>query len=178
MRKDSIYFAFLFFSLFALVRPVFADYVLPYPSYMPGNKLYKISRILDVIENYWHFGAIAQTKYHLQLSDKYLVEAKTLFEYRQYLLGSDALERSDMQFSSLQSQMNTVSKEGVDTLLLRTTIKDAAAKHVEVLQGLLDTTPETFNWTPEKTKATLLNIHAQIQSAIDLRNSVLNTLNN
>jgi len=85
--------------IFLSVSPqVRAEYVLPYPSAMPGNKLYRIMRIIDELKKPLYFGSITRYKYHLSLADKYLVEAKTLFEYKQYLLAVDALERSDREF--------------------------------------------------------------------------------
>src|SRR3989344_2434627 len=92
----------IFLLVFVLVSRVEAAYVLPYPSYMPGNKLYTFSRFFDEVGRIWNFGSIASTKYALHLSDKYLVEAKTLFEYQQYLLALDALQRSDRQLKCLK----------------------------------------------------------------------------
>ena len=144
----------LFVSLLFIVRSVHAEYVLPYPSYMPGNKLYNLTRMIDKIENYWYFGPIAQTKYHLKLSDKYLVEAKTLFEYEQYLLAVDALSRSDSQFSALSASK---------------IVREAAQKHREVLEALLSAVPSEFIWAPEKTAPTTLDIKGLLLRALTLR---------
>ena len=57
-----------------------SDYVLPYPSSMPGSKFYQIRLIWDEVKKYWYFGSFGQFEYNLKQSDKYLVEAKTLFE--------------------------------------------------------------------------------------------------
>ena len=153
----------------SLISVAHADYVLPYPSYMPGNTLYRISRIVDKLKNYWSFGNIAQFKYHLELSDKYLVEAQTLLEYNQYLLGADALTRSDAQFQVLPMYLQGAKNEGVDISNLKQTAMDAAAKHESVLSALLITSPATFNWQPEKTSATELHLGTMIQSSIELR---------
>ncbi len=146
----------LLITIFFLIVtfPAHADYVLPYPSFMPGNKLYKVTRIIDTLKKYWYFGTIAQAKYHLALSDKYLVEAKTLMEYKQYLLGVDALVRSDNEFKALQQTP---------------IVKEAAAAHKKTLSELLITTPKTFIWSPEQSPATELNLGRMIQTSIDLR---------
>lgn len=141
-------------SLFLFASSVRADYVLPYPSYMPGNKLYKLTRIIDQLKKYWYFGDIAQEKYHLQLTDKYLVEAKTLFEYKQYLLGADALSRSDQQFRQLPK--NSLTHE-------------AAVKHGEVLSQLLTIVPDEFNWSPEKSASTTLHLKDLLTASIEIR---------
>ena len=148
-----------------------ASYVLPYPSYMPGNKIYRISRVVDHLKNYWYFGNIAQVKYHLSLSDKYLVEAKTLFEYNQYLLATDALVRSDKEFLQLPVHIKGAKEEGADVINLKNLIGESAKKHTEVLSNLLMIAPADFTWTPEKAKPTELNLQKSIQSSLDIRNS-------
>lgn len=137
-----------------LTVPAHADYVLPYPSYMPGSKLYKITRIIDVLKKYWYFGPIGQEKYHLGLADKYLVEAKTLFDYNQYLLAVDALRRSDEQFRQLPKNQLT---------------HEAAAKHTEVLSRLLQNVPAQFTWSPEKSAPTQLPLKNLLGTSIRLR---------
>ena len=148
-----IYFRLIIIFLYFFILPcsVFATYTLPYPSYMPGNKLYSVSRIIDAVKEYWYWGKLGQAKYHLALADKYLVEAKTLFEYKQYLLAVDGLKRSDEHIKKVP--MN----------------KDAMLSHVEVLNYLLKTLPEQFTWTPEKGAATQLNLHEIIKNSINIR---------
>src|ERR1700690_3290457 len=123
--------------LMGFTIPVFAsNYVLPYPSYMPGNKLYKVSRILDKLQNYWNWGNIAQERYHLSLSDKYLVEAKTLFEYNQYFLAVDALNRSNQQFMMVRPYVTKAQQEGKDVKSILDTFTAAEEKHVAVLGAI------------------------------------------
>lgn len=140
----------LFLVFFALRVAVYADYVLPYPSYMPGHKLYRISRMIDELKNYWYWGSIAQTKYHQGLSDKYLVEAKTLFEYKQYPLALDALKRSDQHFSKEISQAYEV--------------------HIWVLTKLKAELPITFVWQDEYRKPISLAIAEALKRSIEIRN--------
>lgn len=156
----------------SVVMSVHADYVLPYPSYMPGNKLYKIDRIIDQLKRFWYFGNIAKVKYHLALSDKYLVEAKTLMEYNQFLLGADALTRSNKEFSGIPLNLAGAKNEGVDTTTLKGTIQEAAIKHTSVLAALQRSVPHTFVWRPEKSVATNLDLGSMIQSSEELRMSV------
>jgi hypothetical protein len=164
--------ALLFFAVYSLPQPVFADYVMPYPSYMPGNTLYRISRVLDKLKNYWSWGNIAQVKYHLGLSDKYLIEAKTLMEYKQYLLGANALTRSDDEFGQIPVYLQGAKNEGVDILQLQNTVAFAAEKHVELLNGMLSNTPAQFLWTPEKAQSTALPLGAMVQTSIGIRQKI------
>jgi hypothetical protein len=147
---------------------VYASYVLPYPSYMPGNKLYKITRIVDQLKKYWYFGNIAQIKYHLGLSDKYLVESKTLFEYKQYLLAVDALKRSSSQFSQIQTYVVNADKEGIDMKVFKETIASASVVHQNILEQLIQITPQEYEWKPEKMNSEQLQLHNDLQNAINV----------
>lgn len=171
MKKFVIVLALLFGFFFPAA--IHAEYVLPYPSYMPGNKLYKVSKFLDVLKKYWSWGTMAQTKYQLALSDKYLVEAKTLFEYRQYLLAASALERSGNAFGTLGGLIAASTKEGKDVTSMVETISEAAKEHDRVLEMMKQTLPDSFTWTPEKEKPTELSLRDMVTKAMELRTSVV-----
>ena len=145
------YFILIIFFL-ASVSRVFA-YTLPYPSYMPGHKLYRISRTLDKMKSFWYWGERSQTKYHASLADKYLVESKTLFEYQQYLLATDALKRSNEQVMKISSRST-----------------EQMQAHKVILERLKLLLPEDFLWQPEKESPTQLLLHKLLDEAIQLRN--------
>jgi hypothetical protein len=166
--KIVFYCLLLIVSCLFIIPPVRAEYVLPYPSTMPGNKLYKVTRIIDSLKKYWYFGNIAQVKYHLGLSDKYLVEAKTLFEYKQYLLATDSLKRSNDQFSQIHQYVVKAEAEGENMQNFKKIISDASIVHQQVLEQLLDNTPEDFEWRPEKAKTEMLYIHDDLHNAISI----------
>ena len=170
MKKCLAFFCFIFLSLSS---PVYADYVLPYPSYMPGNKLYQISRALDILSQWWYWGNIASVKYHLKLADKYIVEAKTLFEYRQYLLANNALDRSNKQFQMLHFFIERAQREGKDTKFLQLQVREATQKHINILERLKDELPKEFIWIPEKTESITLHIFSLLNSAIEVRRTML-----
>lgn len=146
-----------------------AEYVLPYPSAMPGNKLYTITRIVDGIKKYWSFGNLAKERYHRALADKYLVQAKVLFEYKQYLLASQALEESNNQFTKVSQYLMDAYGEEKDISKELETFTDAANKHIEVLVNTKSVLPNSFDWIPEKEDATNLKIGDRIKSSIELR---------
>lgn len=171
MRRISRFiFLFLIVYCFMTQSQVFADYVLPYPSYMPGNKMYKASRVIDKIKKYWYWGSIGGVKYHLSLSDKYLVEAKTLFEYKQYLLAVDALKRSDTEFLEIPQFIVRAKGDRKDTSALENTVKEATQTHIQILDGLKQILPAEFTWTPEKTVPTILPIGKFIDTSVNIRN--------
>lgn len=169
MRKNLICLLLTVYCLLFTVRPVSAGYVLPYPSYMPGNKMYRVSRIIDQAKKFWYWGSIASVKYQLGLADKYLVEAKTLFEYKQYLLAADALIRSDTAFSKIPRFIAKAKEEGKDVSLLEKTVHEAAQTHIQTLDGLKQIVPAEFTWTPEKSLPTRLLLKQLLLESINLR---------
>jgi len=177
MKKIVTLFCILstFICLF-VTQPTYAEYVLPYPSYMPGNTLYRISRIIDTMKNYWYWGTIAQIKYHIGLSDKYLVEAKTLFEYKQYLLATDALQRSDTELSGLPTRISEGSREEKDMSSQKSILSDAMQVHMATLELMKKQLPSEFQWTPEKAAATNLSIGFMLDTSIQLRQKLSNEL--
>lgn len=164
---------FLFFLIIS-GSEVFASssYVLPYPSAMPGNKLYKLKIILERVENYWYFGNLSQFKYNLSMSDKYLVEAKTLFEYNQFLLAYGALQKSDNYFSKAPGFLYLAKKEGKNVIEKQNILRSASEKHQEVLRLLEKDLPEVYKWTPEKEKSSTLYIKNSIEKSIGIRREI------
>lgn len=152
-----------------LPRAVLADYTLPYPSYMPGNKLYKISRFFDTVQKYWYWGNIASVKYHLKLADKYLVEAKTLFEYRQYLLGVDALRRSNEHLPFINKYLILVLDDGKDAQKLKELVTEAMNVHLTMLEKMSIDLPSGYQWTPEKQPSTEIHFIELFQEARKIR---------
>ncbi|MEK7141337.1 MAG: DUF5667 domain-containing protein [Patescibacteria group bacterium] len=154
------------------MRLVNASYVLPYPSYMPGNKLYRISRAVDDIKKYWYFGSIAKTKYYLSLSDKYLVEAKTLFEYKQYVLALDALDRSNNYAHRLSLLIVLSKQKHNDISSMIPIIQEYIIVHESILHTLRNQLPAEMLWQPEKQSPVLLPLHKSIDAAIEERKNI------
>jgi len=170
MRKFLLIFLVLINLIFFFPSIAFASsYVLPYPSVMPGGIQYKIHLAWEKVLHYWYFGNFGQFEYSLKESDKYLVEAKTLFEYDQFFLGYKALEKSNMYFAQTYPYLMKAKKNGKDISEKRQIFHDASLKHIEVLKKLLNETPPTFLWQPEKSIATNLNIQKAITEAIKQR---------
>lgn len=165
----KIVIVFIFFIVLLTPNTVFAEYVLPYPSYMPGNKLYKVTRVLDKLKNYWHWGSIAQVKYHMALGDKYIVEAKTLFEYKQYLLGLDALKRSDKEIAVIPLYVRRFQQEGKPIDQFIEIIKQEMFTHTLLLENIKSSLPIRFEWRDEKKEPILLPIHEYINESIAIR---------
>lgn len=163
----------LIFTLILLIfsSSAFAQssYVLPYPSSMPGSFLYKPRLVLEKLTKYWYFGSFGQFSYSLKQSDKYLVEAKTLFEYKQYLLAYNALQKSDEYFKKALPSLEKAKREGKDITYNRFILSSAAQKHTEILRALEKDVPEEFIWKPEREAPSVLKIRIAIQSSTRLR---------
>lgn len=179
-KKFFSHIIFLFLVGFCILIPCFtqakaegqtvkSSYVLPYPGFMPGNKLYKVYTLFDIIEKYYSFGDFAQFSYNLSKSDKYLVEAKTLFEYNQYPLALAALQRSDHYFKNTYPNLMIAKKHGKDISDKIQALNSASQKHQEVLLGIMSLVPRTFVWQDEKKLPITLYIHDAIQKSIKIR---------
>lgn len=170
-------FLIIFFVLFISSSTIcFANesYVLPYPSSMPGSLLYKPKLFLEYISRYWYFGNFGQFKYYLKESDKYLVEAKTLFEYGQYLHASSmSLKYSNEYFKMTLQFLEQAAKEGKDISGNRRLLKEAARKHIEVLNKLSNDLPDKFEWRPERDNPTTIYIRKDLEKAISIRSKYL-----
>jgi len=169
--KKLVHLFILVFLFVLFSKPVFAEssYVLPYPSSMPGGLAYKFHLIYNAISKYWYFGDFGQFDYNLKMADKYLVEAKTLFEYKQYLLADRALKKSDSYFIKIRDSLikaKNKNRNVVDKMLV---LKEASEKHIEVLKKMDLDLPDTFIWTPEKSAPTTLNLQKIFGNSILLR---------
>ena len=150
MKKILLLFLVTYFLVVPLAQAV--DYVLPYPSYMPGNPMYKIRQILERAQEYWYFGDMAKVKYHLKMADKYLVEAKTLFEYGQIRLAVESLTKSNYHFSNAVLYERDVVYDKKDNGEQKKTLKEAGEKHTGIIQALDEQLPDEIGWQEEKTE--------------------------
>src|SRR3989344_5431061 len=104
-----LYLIFFLFFLFTKTALADSSYVLPYPSAMPGSNFYKLHVLYEQLSRYWYFGDFGQFKFSLRYADKYLVEAKILFEYKQYLLGYSALDKSNLYFQEIPQDLKNIA---------------------------------------------------------------------
>ena len=173
MKKILLLLILCFFVFSANVAFATSSYVLPYPSTMPGSIFYKIHLVQESVLRFWYFGNFGQFFYNLKESDKYLVEAKTLFEYNQYLLGFSALEKSNSYFKACAPFLLKAQREGKDISQNKLILNQASQKHIEVLTDLVNRVPQTVNWTPEKSSSTQLELKKLIEESIAIRTKTL-----
>jgi len=172
MKNEKIIAGVIVLSFFLyFAQPIFAEssYVLPYPSAMPGSIFYKLNLIKEEILKYWFFGDFGQFHYSLKQSDKYLVEAKTLFDYKQYLLADAALKKSDRYFNKIYPNISSAKDNGKNISEKEKILEDAAEKHIEEFTKLKSIVPSVFDWTPERDSPTTLNLWESLDTSIKLR---------
>jgi len=158
---------FIFLFLFIPYQSyALSDYVLPYPSVMPGSALYKPHILWERLMAYWYFGNLAQFKYNLKESDKYLVEAKVLCEYKQYLFCYKALDQSNFYFMKAYPFLIKAKNQGKDIAIQKWIFRTAAEKHTEVLQKMRQENPENFLWKPEKASSVTIFLYKKIDETV------------
>lgn len=162
------------FFLFVFVQISYAStsYTLPYPGVMPGNKMYVVSELFDTLKSYYTFGEFAKFKYYLSQSDKYLVEAKILFEYGQYPLAKLSLEKSDKYFAQLKDTLDSAKNKNKNISEKEEILYSAAEKHIEVLEKMLTSVPSDFTWKAEKEDPVYIDINNLINSSIQKRKNI------
>src|SRR3989344_4129326 len=149
-----IFFIIILFLLFPQVSLAQSNYVLPYPSGMPGSLSYKFHLLYENASRYWYFGDFG------------------LFDYKQYLLGYKALKKSDFYFPNILFSLAKAKNNNKDISQKKIILKQAMLKHIETLERMEVDTPDTFNWQPEKALPTTLDIKTTIERAINIRKNV------
>lgn len=172
MIKSLVFFIVFFLLASFPSQTLASSYVLPYPGVMPGNKLYHIYEFTDNLKKYIAFGDFAQFSYNLSQADKYLVEAKVLFEYDQYLLALRALQKSDGYIVLAKESLHSAQKNNKDTSEKKRLYTLALVRHNEVLSSLLTILPQEFTWRDEKKLPVNLKIYENINRAIEMRSSL------
>lgn len=150
-----------------------SNYVLPYPSTMPGSKFYAVHEFYDKLLKYWYFGDFGQFEYNQRQTDKYLVEAKTLFEYKQYLLALASLKKSDEYFTRIQISLDTAREHGKNIAQKKNVFHEETLKHVEDLQIMRSQIPPVFVWRAEHASSVRLDLFESIDNSIRIRERVL-----
>lgn len=176
MKNEKFIYLFivvLLFFLFSKTVLAESNYVLPYPSNMPGSLAYDFHLIFEQISKYWYFGDFGQFNYNLKMTDKYLVEAKILFEYKQYLLAHRALKKSDLYFLNIKRSLLKAEKENKNIINKRFILKEASRKHIEILEKIDSNTPDIFIWEPEKALPTTLHLKKAIEDSVNIRKNSL-----
>jgi predicted nucleic acid-binding Zn-ribbon protein len=143
---------------------------------MPGHKLYRVMRLFDDAKRYWYWGSLSSYRYNLGQSDKALVEAKTLFEYRQYLLAVHALERSNRSLQRVPDFLRQAKDKGKNIEKYIQEFGNAMDEHKRLITAIKQDTPEKFTWAPEKNTPQVLSIRQALFESEKIRNEITKKL--
>lgn len=165
---------FLFISLLIIAFPckIYASYTLPYPGIMPGNKLYLLAEAIDYTKGFFAFGDFATFSYNLSQSDKYLIEAKTLFEYGQHELALRALKKSNLHINESKKAIELAAKHHKNISEKEKKLHSAIDKHNQILSKLYQELPEEVLWSEEDQVPVKLKLRKEINTAVNLRSSL------
>jgi len=136
--------------------------------------LYIVSKFIDKVRGIWSFGNIAQLKYRMSLADKYLVEAKILFEYKQYVFAVDALKKSSTEIGMITPFVQNAQQKGIDMRQFRKLICEQMVVHQSVISALSVGLPESYIWQEEKKNAVDLPINILLNEATAVRLQIQN----
>lgn len=139
---------------------------------MPGHLLYKVRLVQEYFEKFWYFGDFGQLSFNQRMSDRYLVEAKTLFEYKQYLLATKALDKSNDYFRKIPGNLLQAKKNNKIIVDKKERVFNEREKHIEVLEELRDDLPPQFVWQDEYKDAQNLELEELINKSIVIRKKI------
>ena len=168
VRSARILFLFICVVIIATGNVSAQEYVMPYPGFMPGHPLYKISETADTVQQWWSFGSFARFKHHLALADKKLIEAKTLLEYKQYFLATKAVTNYEYQLRLANKFLGEAQNEGKDISEKKVVFRNAITKHREILERLKYESPKEVFWNPEREVPQTIEIEKILNKAIEL----------
>jgi len=96
-----------------------------------------------------------------------------LFDYKQYLLAFQDLQKSDKYLKKIEPAILSAKKNGKNTTDKKKLLKEAAEKHIEELLKLKQNLPQTFKWRPEKQQGRTLNLSEAFENSIRVRQEAL-----
>ena len=108
------------------------------------------------------------------MSDKHLVEAKTLFEYKQYALGVRALEKSNSEVVQISPLLSRLIEEKKSNPEIIENVDEEMRSHVGVLARMFSETPDSIEWTEERQAPRVINLNDFHTIAIQLRQELRN----
>ena len=119
------------------------EYSLPYPGrILPDHPLWPLKAIRDRLWLLVTLNRSKQAELLLLFADKRLVSSKILFERGKPELAFSTFTKGEKYLEQASNLVGECWKIGVDTRSLATRIANAALKHREIAEGLLNLAPE------------------------------------
>jgi len=109
------------------------QYYLPYPGILPDHPLYPLKMIRDRIWLWLTTNPVKKAEVMLLFADKRLGAGKVLVEGNKKDLGITTLEKAEKYLERAVNQLETAKNKGLEIKDIAEKLKNAAAKHEEIL---------------------------------------------
>jgi hypothetical protein len=113
------------------------EYFLPYPGILPDSPIYFLKVLRDRVMTWFIRDQRQKAFYLLHLADKRLAAGQTLINYQKKTLGVETIVKGEEYFGQAVDQAFAARAKGQDTSELFAKLTVSAAKHTEVIEGLL-----------------------------------------
>ncbi|MBI4079016.1 MAG: hypothetical protein HY429_01835 [Candidatus Levybacteria bacterium] len=111
------------------------EYQLPYPGLLPGSPFYVLKTIRDRIVSFLIADPLKKAEFNLLQADKRLSTGIMLVKQKKEALAESTISKGINYFEEGIGQLDEARKQGINTDALAFRYQQAAAKHIEVLQG-------------------------------------------
>lgn len=142
MKKTTL---FLLTSvlLFSLGIGVFAqNSELPNPGLTPGNPFYFLESITESIGTFFTFGELRKAERYAALANERVAEIQAVAEKVSPKALEKAFQRYDKLIEKALAKVESAEAKGKDTAEVSEKVAEATAKHLTVLEGVLEKVPE------------------------------------
>ena len=112
------------------------SYSLPYPGILPDNPLYKLKMMRDRVWDFLTTDPVGRSNLFLLYADKRLGAGRVLIEGGKESLGFSTLTKGEKYLEKALLEAEKAQKEGKNISGMVDKLKNAAAKHEEVLVEL------------------------------------------
>lgn len=112
------------------------------PGILPDSPFYFVKRIFESTGTFLTFSPEAKFNRYLLLAEKRLAEAKELLEKNKLELATRSLDAYNTAQQKADDQLQKLMESGKDVMELTRKAEESVAKHIVVLQEVLERAPE------------------------------------
>jgi hypothetical protein len=142
MRK-ILSFVISVLSVSILVGVVFAQETeLPDPGLTPDSPFYFLEVIVEAIGDFFTFGDLKKAERYIKLATERVVEAKAVIDKGKTKAAQTAIERYQEQLGKALARAEKAQMKGLSVSEITETVAKATAKHLSVLEEVLERVPE------------------------------------
>jgi len=116
------------------------EYYLPYPGILPDSSLYRLKALRDKVRLVLTFGQEAKAEKELLFADKRIGAAAALIEGGKVSLGVSTATKAEKYLESAVKRIIALQRGGHDVKSMLGILTKATAKHIEVLETMMERT--------------------------------------